>query len=367
MKYTICGFSQAELIRLGLDVIDITILRWFIDFYSTGKMIHHTETKSDGTMLIYSWVKYDAVINDLPCLGINNTRVIGRRFDNLVTAKILEKKVKKTAQGTFTFFRIIATSIDNLLSSNNKVLPKNDSIPPKDRQSIPPVLESTGGEETIVKTDATVLKSDMRTESESTVRTVPKSTTIISFYQADPPITNKEKAAAAPCIKKLKEMCLEASPDLVFPQTFYERAEEYLSNLEFAVEFIPWVYKYVATKKPRDVRSYFMKVFFENDILSLFESRKMAEEAKKPKTIVCPVCSKIFEETHDVCPGCNLNTTDFHDETKIQYFRWKHALSPETIEQYEKERSTLLAKTFSIGGSYEVQYKQLNKKYGFTG
>ena len=38
MKYTIEGFSQLEMIRIGMDAIDALILRWFIDFKDSGKM-----------------------------------------------------------------------------------------------------------------------------------------------------------------------------------------------------------------------------------------------------------------------------------------------------------------------------------------
>ena len=39
MKYTIHGFSQQKAIELGLDDRDLMILRWFVDYKDTGKMV----------------------------------------------------------------------------------------------------------------------------------------------------------------------------------------------------------------------------------------------------------------------------------------------------------------------------------------
>ena len=38
MKYTIEGFSQQAAHELGLDALDLIILRWFVDFKDSGNM-----------------------------------------------------------------------------------------------------------------------------------------------------------------------------------------------------------------------------------------------------------------------------------------------------------------------------------------
>ena len=38
MKYTMLGFSQKSSDELGLDILDLAILRWFIDFKNSGTM-----------------------------------------------------------------------------------------------------------------------------------------------------------------------------------------------------------------------------------------------------------------------------------------------------------------------------------------
>jgi len=38
MKYEILGFSQPRLLELGLGMDEAMLLRWFVDYQSTGKM-----------------------------------------------------------------------------------------------------------------------------------------------------------------------------------------------------------------------------------------------------------------------------------------------------------------------------------------
>lgn len=100
MKYSIEGFSQSELIKMGLDNTDAVILRWFSDFQGTGMM----KELPPGAYEKYQWVSYQAVIDDLPCLGITNREVMARRFKKLCSVGVLEFLNYKH-EGTFTCFR----------------------------------------------------------------------------------------------------------------------------------------------------------------------------------------------------------------------------------------------------------------------
>jgi hypothetical protein len=98
MKYTIEGFSQAKIVELKLDNTDALILRWFVDFLPKMTTVTH-EGKN------YQWVKYQAVIDDLPCIRISNREVIARRFNKFVDAGIMEKYINKEG-GVFTCFAL---------------------------------------------------------------------------------------------------------------------------------------------------------------------------------------------------------------------------------------------------------------------
>lgn len=101
MRYTVEGFNQKRLVELGLDSTDAVILRWFVDFCNSGKMaIISYQGKN------YYWVSYQAVIDDLPIIGITNRNNIARRFQKNVDCGLMEKYVKMNG-GTYTGFRLV--------------------------------------------------------------------------------------------------------------------------------------------------------------------------------------------------------------------------------------------------------------------
>jgi DNA-binding MarR family transcriptional regulator len=101
MKYNIEGFDQQKLVEMKLNSDDAIILRWFVDFYATGKM----SVVKDSSGLEYKWVKYQSIIDDLPILEITNRQVIARHFNKMVKAGIIKKYVYKK-NGTYTCFKL---------------------------------------------------------------------------------------------------------------------------------------------------------------------------------------------------------------------------------------------------------------------
>jgi hypothetical protein len=130
MKYNIEGFDQQTLVNMGLNSNDAIILRWFVDFYGTNKMAEVTDCGKT-----YKWVKYQAVIDDLPILRITNKQVIARHFHKMQEAGILEKYLKKEG-GVYTCFRLTEKYnllIEKLNGINSKVeTPINSKVETKD-------------------------------------------------------------------------------------------------------------------------------------------------------------------------------------------------------------------------------------------
>lgn len=108
MKYTIEGFSQEyaltlqkEIIvkgkakRIKVDCNDLVILRWFVDFYP--KMM---KVEIEGKQ--YAWIKYQALLEDLPLLDIKK-RMLFDRLQKLVDFGILSHKSIKSG-GSFSYY-----------------------------------------------------------------------------------------------------------------------------------------------------------------------------------------------------------------------------------------------------------------------
>ncbi len=137
MKYTIHGFNQIEVMKinqeLGMEIklkrepnwnyntedivlnngktrkrpapklpkigeTELLLLRWFVDFYGTSKM---TKLTINGEL--YGYVKYKAVLEDLPILDISK-ETLRLTFSNLVDFKILKHETIKNEMGTFAVY-----------------------------------------------------------------------------------------------------------------------------------------------------------------------------------------------------------------------------------------------------------------------
>jgi len=99
MKYTILGFNQAKAIEHNLDVTDLIILRYLIDFKDTGKMSTTIENEK-----VYYWFKYDGFIKEYPILSIKKDAIY-RRMKILIEKGFLIHTTVKVG-GTYSYYNI---------------------------------------------------------------------------------------------------------------------------------------------------------------------------------------------------------------------------------------------------------------------
>lgn len=108
MKYTIEGFSQAEALKfrrtemangkervVALDCVDLHILRWIVDFWPRMKKV-----EIGGEQ--YGWLRYEALLEDYPLLGIKK-RMLALRLKKMVDFGILTHKTVR-CDGTFSYY-----------------------------------------------------------------------------------------------------------------------------------------------------------------------------------------------------------------------------------------------------------------------
>lgn len=117
MKYNISGFDQTAMIELGLNADDLNILRWFIDFKDSGKMLKEYFVEEN---CFYYWINYNGLIEAFPYLFVNcNTEETKKkklqRLLNGNISKILKKKLIKNKKGTYTFFALNEINYQKLL------------------------------------------------------------------------------------------------------------------------------------------------------------------------------------------------------------------------------------------------------------
>ena len=99
MKYTLQGFSQAKAIELGLDDRDLMILRWFIDYKDTGKMVKRI-IKDD----MYYWIKYEGIVEAFPIISWKKDTVY-RRLKAMAKKGVLKHETVKEA-GVWSYYAV---------------------------------------------------------------------------------------------------------------------------------------------------------------------------------------------------------------------------------------------------------------------
>src|SRR3712207_4896167 len=136
IKYNIYGFSQSMLIKYGLDVIDALLLRYFVDFKNSGKMIKEKFHGED-----YYWIDYKSVIEYIPIINITTNNALRRRLRKLEDCNML-KHHTKVCKGCYSFYTLgenytllesAFKSAKKFKGSCTKVVPPSDEKPEQKR------------------------------------------------------------------------------------------------------------------------------------------------------------------------------------------------------------------------------------------
>lgn len=112
MRFSIMGFLQSVAVEKKVTVKELVLLRWFIDFFSTGKMKYLIFEKS-----LYLWVDRKTIIHELPILGITNASNIRRLLREMVSKGILHHHVEKDHEA---YYRLNTKLMSQLLCSAPK-------------------------------------------------------------------------------------------------------------------------------------------------------------------------------------------------------------------------------------------------------
>ena len=127
MKYTIMGFSQKAACEFNLDLIDLVILRWFVDFKDSGNMRCAIVDEEK-----YYWVFYEKIVEDICIMSIGKSAVY-KRLKKMCDSQILKKKLLHYG-GNYSYYALgenyvhlirFQTDKKNTTSAQNSV----DSIP----------------------------------------------------------------------------------------------------------------------------------------------------------------------------------------------------------------------------------------------
>jgi hypothetical protein len=114
MKYTIEGLYQEKMLELGLDCIDAVIIRYIVDFYCSTKM---TKVYNEGKE--YFWLSYNALLKQVPIIGITTKNALAKRMKKYVECGLMENYTKRE-EGSYSCYRFTSLYDELIYDENDK-------------------------------------------------------------------------------------------------------------------------------------------------------------------------------------------------------------------------------------------------------
>ena len=140
MKYTMLGFSQQIAADYGLDLNDLAILRWFVDFKESGNM---RSMEIDGD--VYYWVFYEKISEELFIIKLQKSAIY-KRLKKMCDCDILKKKTVSCG-GNYSYFAL-GENYQELIKSQKYIKTKS---PKKNNTS--PDENTTSSNDSLVDLD----------------------------------------------------------------------------------------------------------------------------------------------------------------------------------------------------------------------
>lgn len=129
MKFSILGFNQRQSIEFELSLKDLLILRWFVDYKSSG---HMKKKIIDGED--FYWVDYRGVMDSIPILNLKTIDPIYRSLKDMAKLGILEHKTLKQG-GVWSYYKLGEKYI-NLIDDSPKPIGENNEPFGENNESI---------------------------------------------------------------------------------------------------------------------------------------------------------------------------------------------------------------------------------------
>lgn len=145
MQYSFLGFSTLKMRELNLDVKDMIILRYFVDFKDSGKMLFEIVNGRK-----YYWINYKTMEEEMPHLELGK-KAIMKRMHKLRDMGILDHYTKKEG-GTFSYFALGVKYFD-LITKTSLIKNEFDNKEEKAEEENLKKKESIGQRGEIVEID----------------------------------------------------------------------------------------------------------------------------------------------------------------------------------------------------------------------
>ena len=394
MRFSVFAYSQEKLLEYGLDVTDALILDWFANFF-IGKMEKRIFKDSSDNSRIFGWVKISKIMEDLPVIGITSEKGIRRRFDAFVEKGLMQRETVITQGGKRSYYRTteLYDSLLNTKSTERQESKKEESscngkIPQRNSTTFATKENPQGTKTTYAESEkppeiphrnsATFAERNGNTYAQGNSSSYALNDSLTSDYPVTDSLKNEFRNAAA----DLKTASEKVFGKNAFDESFPEKAAAFfLQNkikTESAENYLEFIRKRVAEKKPANPRGLAYRLFFQNDILQEFRncqtelSEKAAENEKY--FCVCPVCGKEKVNIYASCPECGFDMTSANDEEKLGIARRIWNLPAEKKRLFKIDEENFIRRKISLGFArladkdtreqLKTEMSEIYRKYG---
>lgn len=395
MRFSVFAYSQEKLLEYGLDVTDALILDWFANFF-IGKMEKRIFKDSSDNAKIFGWVKISKIMEDLPVIGITSEKGIRRRFEAFVEKGLMQRETVITQGGKRSYYRTteLYDTLLNTKAAERQESKKADSdesvkIPQRNSSTFArnenpqgtktPYADSKKPSESPHRNSATFAERNKNTYAQGNSSSYALNDSLTS----DSPVTDSLKI----CEFKNSAADLKAASEKVFgksafDENFPEKAAAFFMQnkikTESAENYLEFIRKRVAEKKPANPRGLAYRLFFQNDILQEFRNcqTELSEKATEREKYLCtcPVCGKEKVNVYANCPECGFDMTSANDNEKLGIARKIWNLPPEKKRLFMIDEENFIRRKMSLGFArladkdtreqLKKEMSELYRKYG---
>jgi hypothetical protein len=167
----------------------------------------------------------------------------------------------------------------------------------------------------------------------------------------------------------LRNILTRRRPDLVFEDSFYRRALEWVGRrgLAPAEGYVDWLLSECETRKPDNLRGLFYTLFFADDMADLYKAREIVhlEARGAEESAACPACGEVHAAGLLECPRCGFKKRLYGNPGEVERQKRINEMTPEVRREYEREIKSLFFSVVGRGDSKKWLdlWTALEKKY----
>jgi hypothetical protein len=190
------------------------------------------------------------------------------------------------------------------------------------QEQTPPKTEPpAGGDKNVTtcgqKCQGVVTKMSEGGDKNATYIITSNNTKESSSSQPSPDRTDEEGENKSRPDRDVRKLLSPIDNTLIFDYDFYLKAARFLDDEQLPDEYLSWLYKICKEQKPVNLRNYYYKLFFSEQMVELYRQSKNPPGIPVQRYEPCPVCGEPVSVNEKSCPCCRFDMAGKGDGEKL--------------------------------------------------